>query len=160
MNCGDKDQTAPQEAEVVWLDDTGADEPPTSKVLSLANVAAMFGVSPLRLFYYELRGLVRRQHLHGRELVYGWADCERIAFIIKCRRAGLPLREIISVVRASDADDATSGAFLEGQERCALLIERLERRRTVIGEALAELGHVQALLTTKNLSRYDTTPRD
>ena len=159
MVCPDKDD-APEGAEVIWLDDTGGDQPPESKVLSLANVAAMFGVSKLTLRYYELLGLIRRQHRQGRDRVYGWADCERIAFITTCRQAGLPLRDIISVVKATDADDPTSGVFLAGQEKCMVLVDRLERRREMIDQAAAELGHVLALLTAKNLGREDDAPRD
>ena len=46
--------------EVVWLDDTGSGRaaPPAERVLSIANVAKMFGVSKLSLRYYEFRGLI------------------------------------------------------------------------------------------------------
>jgi hypothetical protein len=45
-------------AETVWLDDTGSGrtDPPSERVLSLENVARMFGVSKLSLRYYEFRG--------------------------------------------------------------------------------------------------------
>ena len=81
---------------VVWLDDTGSGEPPTDRVLSLENVAEMFGVSQFRLRYYEFRGLIRRRQVHDGVRVYGWADCERLAFILKCRKAGLTLGETSS----------------------------------------------------------------
>jgi DNA-binding transcriptional MerR regulator len=148
---------APEGVEVVWLDDTagGRALPPETTVLSLANVAAMFGVSQLKLRYYELRGLIRRRHTHGRVRVYGWADCERIAVVIKCRRAGLPLRDLVRVVRATDTDDVATETFLTGRQSCMALVDRLEQHRRAIDEALAELGHVHALLATKNLGHGD-----
>jgi hypothetical protein len=40
----------------------------------------------------RVRGLIRRRHRIGRSR-YGWADGDRLAFIIKCRRIGLSLSE-------------------------------------------------------------------
>jgi len=138
--------------DVVWLDDTasGRADPPTERVLSLKNVAKMFGVSQLALRWYEMRGLIRRRHSLDGVRVYGWADCERIAFIIKCRKAGLTLSDIIAIVQATE-DDVSPHQFKIGQETCMALVDRLEGRRRVINEALAELSHVYALLTTKLL---------
>ena len=117
-------------AETVWLDDTGSGrtDPPSERVLSLENVARMFGVSKLSLRYYEFRGLIRRMHSLGGVPVFSWADCERLA-------------------------------FKTGQENCMALVERLERRRRVIDEALAELSHVYALLTTKLLGDAEPSRR-
>ena len=133
---------------VMWLDDTGGGEPPTDRVLSLANVAEMFAVSQFRLRYYEFRGLIRRRQMHHGVRVYGWADCERLAFILKCRKAGLTLADIIVVIEATE-DDVSPLIFKAGQETCMELVDRLERRRKVIDDALSELTHVYALLTAK-----------
>jgi DNA-binding transcriptional MerR regulator len=127
----------------------GAADPdfPTQQLLSIQNVAQLFGVSRWALRHYELRGLIRRRHRAGRIWVFGWSDCDRIAFIVKCRKAGLTLREIAPVVQAA-ADD--SGRVSEaGLALCAALVDKLNRRRLAINEALAELSHARALLTTK-----------
>jgi DNA-binding transcriptional MerR regulator len=147
-------------AETVWLDDTGSGrtDPPSERVLSLENVARMFGVSKLSLRYYEFRGLIRRMHSLGGVPVFSWADCERLAFIIKCRKAGVKLSDIVTIIDATD-DDASPLAFKTGQENCMALVERLERRRRVIDEALAELSHVSALLTTKLLGDAEPSRR-
>jgi DNA-binding transcriptional MerR regulator len=139
-------------SEVVWLDDTGSGrgDPPTERVLSLKNVARMFGVSQLCLRYYEMRGLIHRRHSLDGVRVYGWADCERIAFIIKCHKAGVKMSDIIMVVQATE-DDISPLQFKMGQEICMNLVDRLETRRKVIDEGLAELSHVYALLTAKLL---------
>ena len=146
--------------ETVWLDDAGSGraDPLSEQVLSVANVAKMFGVSKLSLRYYEFRGLIRRTHsLHGVP-VFGWADCERLAFIIKCRKAGVKLSDVVTIIDATD-DDASPLVFKTGQENCMALVERLERRRRVIDEALAELSHVYALLTTKLLGDAESSRR-
>ena len=146
-NCENRATKAP---DVVWLDDTGSDlpSPQADRVLSLRNVSEMFVVSQLTLRYYELRGLIRRGHVQDGVPVYGWADCERIAFIIKCRKAGLSLTDIIAVLDATE-EDVSPENFKAGQEVCMALVERLERRRKVIDHALAELSHLYALLTAK-----------
>lgn len=136
----------------VWLDDTGSGrlDPPAERVLSIRNVAKMFGVLQLALRYYEVRGLIRRRHSLDGVRVYGWADCERIAFIIKCRKAGLTLADIIMIIEATE-DDISPLRFKVGQQTCMALVNRLEERRRVIDDALSELSHVHALLTRKLL---------
>ena len=143
-------------ADTVWLDDTASGR--TERVLSLENVARMFGVSKFSLRYYELRGLIRRTHSLDGVRVFGWADCERLAFIIKCRKAGVKLSDVVTIIDATD-DDASPLAFKTGQENCMALVERLEQRRRVIDEALAELSHVYALLTTKLLGDAESSRR-
>ena len=147
-------------AEAVWLDDTGSGRTdlPSERVLSLENVARMFGVSKLSLRYYEFRGLIRRTHSLDGVPVFSWADCERLAFIIKCRKAGVKLSDVVTIIDATD-DDASPLAFKTGQENCMALVERLEQRRRVIDEALAELSHVYALLTTKLLGDAESSRR-
>ena len=122
--------------------------PQADRLLSLRNVSEMFVISQLTLRYYELRGLIRRGHVHDGVPAYGWADCERIAFIIKCRKAGLKLNDIAAVLDATD-DDVSPENFKAGQEICMALVERLERQRKIVDDALGELSHVYALLTAK-----------
>ena len=150
MTDGGDDRPAVKE--VVWLDDTGSgrSDPPTERVLSIQNVARMFGVSQMTLRYYEIRSLIRRRHSLDGVRVYGWADCERVAFIIKCRKAGLALGDIIMIIQATE-DDISPLQFKIGQETCMALIDRLDTRRRVVDEALGELSHVYALLTSRIL---------
>ena len=151
-----KCEHAPRQAEteVVLLDDTGGPSaaPPETQILSIENVARMFRVSRLTLRYYEFRGLIARRNVSGRTRLYNWADCERLSFIVKCRRAGLRLRDIIAVIEATD-EDAPVYASEHGQELCMTLVDRLEARRKLLGEALAELAHIHALLSSKVAGR-------
>jgi DNA-binding transcriptional MerR regulator len=134
------------------VDDAGETPAPatTPEILSIENVAAMFDVSGLLLRWFELRGLIRRRQRFGPTRVYSWADCERIAFILKCREAGLALHEIIPVIEAAERDGPVA-ALRGGQAICMALVDRLERRRKAIDGALAEIGHLHALLSTKLL---------
>src|SRR5262245_16330994 len=126
----------------------GFGESASETVLSLENVAQMFSISRLVLLYYELRGFVRRRHRIGRIAVYGWADCDRLAFIIKCRRAGIALRDVAPILAAVDHEDDLD-IHRRGQSACMDLVTRLQERRKLLNEALAEVAHTYSLLSMK-----------
>lgn len=138
-------------AEVIWLDDTQGDNaapPQSAATLSIENVAQMFDVSPWTLRYYELRGVIARRQRIGQTRVYSWADCDRIAFIVKCRRAGIGLADIAPILRAVDEEPSAATIRLN-QQRCDTLIESLEQPRKVHDEALSELAQIRSLLCAK-----------
>ncbi len=116
-------------------------------ILSIENVAETFGIHRWLLRYCEFRGLIKRNKRIGGAWIYSWADCDRIAFIVKCRKAGLRLSQIAAVILA--ADDESARVHETGQEYCVSLIQSLEARRTTIDEALIELNNAQALLGAK-----------
>lgn len=138
-------------SEAVWLDDAGghgAVSPQSAASLSLDNVARMFDVSPWTLRYYELRGMIARRQTIGSVRVYSWADCDRIAFIVKCRRAGIGLADIAPVLRAVETD-LSAQAIRINRRRCDALIASLEKPRKVLDEALGELTQIRSLLCAK-----------
>jgi DNA-binding transcriptional MerR regulator len=116
-------------------------------VLSIENVARMFKHPRLALRYYELRGLIKRRSRVGSIRVFDWADCGVIAFIVKCRRAGLTLGEIAPVIRSARGDGSVH-KVKSGPDPCLTLIDRLERRRQALDEALDELRHTFTLSST------------
>jgi DNA-binding transcriptional MerR regulator len=150
----DHDNSRP--GNIYWIDDDDPNAPQQPDVvLSLAKVARMFGISRLRLLALEALGLIRRRYRVGAERVYGWADCERIVFIIKARRAGLTLRDIAPVLRATNCNLPESERR-RGLARCLLLIDQLEKRRQPLDQATSELQHMCTLLTTElNADRRD-----
>ena len=102
--------------------------PATETILSLENVARMFSVSRLTLRYYEFRGLIKRRHRIGHVPVYGWADCDRIAFIIKCRRVGLSLGEVAPIIAAVDHEPANQPANRRNVGNCSIIFELVRLR--------------------------------
>jgi DNA-binding transcriptional MerR regulator len=145
------DETPP-ESEVVWLDDgaCGQSDPFVEGVLSIKNVAETFGVSQLALRYYEWRGLIRRRRSVDNVWVFRWADCEKLAFIIKCRRVGIPLSDIAAIMHAAN-DDVSPLEFSVGQKTSMALIGQLSERRRVIVEALEEIEHLHGRLSARLL---------
>lgn len=126
-------------------------------ILSIENVAETFGIHWLLLRYCEFRGLIKRNKRIGGAWVYSWADCDRIAFIVKCRKAGLRLSQIAAVILA--ADDESARVHETGQEYCLSLIQSLEARRKTIDDALVELNSAQALLGAKMCGEADPARR-
>ena len=150
------DPSPPRDEEAFWVDDSGVyPRPPADAVLSIDNVARMFNVSRLTLRHYEIRGLIKRRHRLGKTRVYGWADCERLACVLKVRRAGVALAEVMPILMATD--DVLSDRKL-GQQKCLDLIAHMERRRRTLDEALAELQHLSMLLSGKAGEDDITTP--
>jgi DNA-binding transcriptional MerR regulator len=127
--------------------DSAGCAPAVESILSIENVAETFGISRWLLRYCEYRGLIKRRSRTGSAWAYSWADCDRIAFIIKCRRAGLRFFEIAPIVQAMDHDSAR--IHESAQELCSALIDRLKIRRRAVEDALSELGHMQSQLGAK-----------
>ena len=120
--------------------DSARPETAKNHILSLAVVAQMFKIPPLALRLFELRGLIRR-HAAGNTWVYSWSDCERIALLVKARKAGLAVRDLAAVLKAMD-EAAPNPVADEGRRQCLALIHKLESRKKFIGNALDELYRI------------------
>jgi DNA-binding transcriptional MerR regulator len=127
--------------------DSAGAAPAAESILSIENVSETFGISRWLLRYCEFRGLIERRNRIGSTWAYSWADCDRIAFIIKCRRAGLRFSEIEAIAQAVENESARVQE--SAQDLCTNLIQKLEAQRKAIDEALSELGHTQSLLCAK-----------
>lgn len=109
-------------------------------ILSIGVVARMFKISSLALRVYELRGLIRRRRT-GNAWVFSWSDCERIALLVKARKAGVAVHDLAAVLRAMD-EQAPNPVADDGRLQCLSLIHALESRKKNIGDVLEELYRV------------------
>jgi DNA-binding transcriptional MerR regulator len=152
------DSSTPDESKVLWIDqdDPAAPPPAQDTILSIETVAKMFGIGRLTLRFYEVRGLIKRRHRIGRVRVYSWADCDRVAFLMKARRAGLKLSEITPILEI--ADDVLGDREL-GRQMCMELIKRLARRRRALDDGLGELRQLHTLLSAKPIGPGPDTER-
>ena len=139
---------APDNEGAVLFDDHGKLPAPDDTPLTIGSVSRMFNVSRLRLLLYERCGLIRRRHRIGRTFVYGWVDCDRLAFIIKARRIGLTARQVAPMIKAAEVT-ASVQSIKDARAQCLELIDRLDHRRRVLREALGELQHIYKLLSKK-----------
>ena len=111
-----------------------------SHVLSIDVVARMFKISTLTLRFYEWRGLIRRKRA-GRDRVFSWADCERIALLVKARKAGIAVGNFVRVIKAMDNETPKQAADT-GRAQCIALIHALESHKQSIGNVLSELYRI------------------
>lgn len=116
--------------------------------LSIDDVSKMFKVSRFALRGYERLGLIKRRNRSGGRPVYGWIDCERLAFILKARRAGLTARQVAPVIRGTDAESPID-AVKAGRARCFELMDDLDRRRRDLRDALSELRYFDKLMSKR-----------
>jgi DNA-binding transcriptional MerR regulator len=115
--------------------------------LTIGAVAQMFKVSVLTLRLYEWRGLVRRHKDRG-ERVYSWSDCERIALIVKTKKAKVALRQIAPLLKAMDRN-ASRAAIKAGQAHCLALITNIKKYDDAVADLLAELDRISWELSTR-----------
>ena len=108
--------------------------------LSIGAVARMFRIPTTTLRFYELLGLIAR-HRAGRVRVYSWSQCERIALIVKSRRAGLRVRDLRLVLVAMD-ERAPAAVSETGRRHCVSLINMLEEQQQAVGNVLGELYRI------------------
>jgi DNA-binding transcriptional MerR regulator len=106
-------------------------------VLTINVVAKMFRVSTWTLRFYEWQGLIGRDN----DGVFNWCDCERIALIVKAKRAGLTVRQIAPVVKAMNSD-ASSESLKAGHQCCRDLIARMREYSDPVADVLAELDRI------------------
>jgi DNA-binding transcriptional MerR regulator len=115
--------------------------------LTIQTVAAMFRTSTWALRSYEWRGLIRRENVDG-NAVYSWRDCERIALIIKAKKAGLPLRRLAPVIKAMNGT-VSSDVLQAGHRRCRDLIAGTTEYSDAVADVLAELERIDWELSTR-----------
>src|SRR5262249_56550850 len=135
LMSGSEDSAGPQNRAAVPYDDLG--KLPKDTLLSIGNVSKMFNVSRFTLLSYERLGLLKRRHRAGNRLVYGWIDCDRLAFIIKARRVGFTVRQVAPIIKAAEAGVLLQ-SVKEARTKCLDLIDQLDTRRHALRDALAE----------------------
>ena len=121
-------------------DFAGRTETAEKHSLTIGAVAQMFKVSTLSLRLFELRRMIRRERI-GNERVYSWADCERIAVVVKARKAGLATGDLGPMLRAMNVR-ASVPVTEAGRLKCLALIRSLETQQQAIGNVLGELYRI------------------
>ena len=109
-------------------------------ILTIGVVAKMFKVSTLTLRFFEWRGLIQRRHISN-EWVYSWSHCERIAVLVKARKADLTTGRLQPMLKGMD-EQASKPVIDAGRLKCLSLIHELEDRQQAIGAVLGELYRI------------------
>jgi DNA-binding transcriptional MerR regulator len=115
--------------------------------LGIGEAAALLGLSPHTLRYYEDRGLVRPVRNTSGYREYRAADLRRLVFLTRMRLSGMTMQDLARYVALAERGQETA------QERRAIMTEQRERIKRQMREL--EL----ALLTTEyKISVYGGHP--
>jgi MerR family transcriptional regulator, redox-sensitive transcriptional activator SoxR len=103
-------------------------EPHTTDLLAIGEVAARSGLAPSALRFYESRGLIRSERSAGRQRLYQRHMLRRVALIRIAQRMGLSLNEVSQALANLPTDRAPTKADWERLSRSwrRQLDERLE----------------------------------
>jgi DNA-binding transcriptional MerR regulator len=129
---------------VVWVD-AGAEPLAEGEALTISQMAAKFGVTPRTLRFYESKGLLSPAR-EGRGRIYTRTDQQHIALILKGRKLGFTISEIVQMIAAEDGRASTQ-ALKMTREKCLEQIAHLERQVKETTEALTELRRMHMTLS-------------
>jgi DNA-binding transcriptional MerR regulator len=99
----------------------------------IADAAALTGLSPHTLRYYERLGLVRPERNPAGHREYAPADLRRLVFLARMRASGMSMRDLVRYVELVDDGEAT---VPERREMMLLQRDRIRRELRVLTLAL------------------------
>ena len=112
---------------------------------SITDLSAEFAITARALRFYEDEGLIAPVR-RGTQRVYSQRDRARIAWVLRGTRVGFSLGEIREMIDLYDLGDGRRVQRQVALERCRERIGTLERQRTDIDAAIAELTDFVAVL--------------
>jgi DNA-binding transcriptional MerR regulator len=110
--------------------------------LGIAEVAAITGVTPHTLRYYERIGLLSVPRDAAGRRVYGEAEVNRVVFITRLRLTAMPIRDIQAYFRLVDEGPGNE------DERLALLEAHRDTVKARITELESALGAIEYKIAT------------
>ncbi|MEI8146465.1 MAG: MerR family DNA-binding transcriptional regulator [Alphaproteobacteria bacterium] len=113
---------------------------------SITDLAREFSVTLRALRFYESRGLLKPQR-RGLARQYSNVDRRRLELILKGKRLGFTLTEIMSLIAESETSSQGARKTLRlSLEQITQQISELEERRNQIDIAIAELRQTADLM--------------
>lgn len=131
-----------------------APDRPTGRTWTIAEVATDYDVTPRTLRFYEDRGLLSPER-RGTQRVFHLRDRVRLELVLRGRRLGFSLDEIVRIVDMYDAEPGESGQLRYLLDQITVRRAELEQRRRDIERTLTELDAVEARCR-EDLSRLDS----
>ncbi|HLT70659.1 MAG TPA: MerR family transcriptional regulator [Acidimicrobiales bacterium] len=110
--------------------------------LGIAEVAAITGVTPHTLRYYERIGLLSVPRDAAGRRIYGQAEINRVVFITRLRLTAMPIRDIQAYFRLVDEGPGNE------DERLALLEAHRDTVKARITELESALGAIEFKIAT------------
>jgi DNA-binding transcriptional MerR regulator len=122
-------------------------------VIAIGRLAREFGITVRSLRFYESLGLLRPRR-EGVARRYSQDDHDRLALILHGKKLGFTLREIRALIASQEAAVAAGEqmSLRLSRAQCVEQINLLERQKSAIESALAELRRTYSSLYTRTLA--------
>jgi DNA-binding transcriptional MerR regulator len=122
------------------LDDSTIEESEPAR--SVAEAAAIVGLSPHTLRYYERQGLVRPRRNASGYREYQAADLRRLVFLTRMRLSGMTMHDLTRYMRLVDQGDATT------DQRRRIMLDQRDRIKRQIRELTLALEATEYKIRT------------
>jgi DNA-binding transcriptional MerR regulator len=132
------------DADVIWIDVESSSDGGAPTILSIREMAEEFNVTPRALRFYESKGLLSPTR-NGGTRIYGPADRQHLALILKGRKLGFTLAEIGQMIEARNGR-ASRQALRLTRQKCLDQIAMFEQQISDALEAVAELRRIHTSL--------------
>jgi DNA-binding transcriptional MerR regulator len=118
---------------------------------TISDLSGEFDVTARALRFYEDEGLIAPER-RGTARIYSHRDRARLAWILRGKRVGFSLGEIRELLDLYDLGDGRRLQRHATLDRCRERIALLERQKTDIDAAIAELTEFAAVLSAGELN--------
>lgn len=122
------------------------------RLLPIGDLARELAITPRTIRFYESCGLIHPAR-RGTARVFGTAEHDRLAFIVRAKNLGLSLEDIREQLAIIDQAERTS-ELRALKARCERQIKLLDAKRSDLAAALRELRRVRARLTARIARRH------
>lgn len=113
-----------------------------SQLYSIGDLAAEFGISTRAIRFYETKGLIKPRRV-GSNRVYDRRDHARLTIILRGKRLGFNLEEILQYLELYDADPDQVTQMRHLLENVERTISDLEQKQDDIRKTLTELHEIR-----------------
>lgn len=113
------------------------------KLYSVSELAGEFDLTAQALRFYEEKGLLSPAR-SGRNRVYSYRDRARLVLILKFRKLGFSLDDIVEYISFYDKGGKGEAQYRVGLQKIARRIAELERMKAEIDDVLGELRDLES----------------
>jgi DNA-binding transcriptional MerR regulator len=131
-----------QAGEAVPVNDSGVSEN-QEEYTRIGEMAKMFGVTLRALRFYEDKGLISPKR-DGSTRLYTRRDKARLKLILLGRKIGFSLRDVKQIMDLYDPTGTNTKQLRLTIEKSEKQLTRLQKQRTALDEAIAELSDMMA----------------